>query len=402
VRTAPVLVLVVATALLSESVARAEPVYFGAAARGGLSPDVVVAFRGSLERAMAKHGIKVLDASSVAEDTAKKSLADAKAALDEGLTAFNDDDYKTALDGAAGALKLFEDGPAFTDDDQALKALIVVLPRYAPSREKAPPELVRHVDDVKDELRSLPPTTIEVKSKPAGARVTVDGKVRGRSPLLVDDIVPGVHYVTVEAGGGRYTERLVVGDEGAHVDARLGSKKGAAAHDVIMALSRPTSAKIFVQNITEVDDDVLVAVLLPAGKKIEVIAGRVVGGEVRVVCGTRLVNTDNAREKATYDLAEAILSKRDDEWVSVKDDVADLRPKLFSSLGSTAVPDVDPDEPAAPTSPLVWIGGIAGLTVGVAAVALGVGIYVQRELRKDQGFTFDVDTKNFTPGGAGQ
>lgn len=373
---------------------------------------------------MAKHGIKVLDASSVAEDTAKKALADAKAALDEGTSSFSNDDYKGALENADAALKQFEDGPAFSDDDQAwaiyrdilslralsylklkkkrdadesIRALLVVLPRYAPSREKAPPELVRHVDDVKDELRSLPPVTIEVKSKPAGARVTVDGKVRGRSPLLVDDVVPGVHYVAVEAGGGRYVERVLVGDAGATIDARLGSKKGAAAHDVIMALSRPTSAKVFVQSITEVDDDVLVAVLLPAGKKIEVIAGRVVGGEVRVVCGTRVANNDNARDKATYDLAETLLSKRDDAWVGVKDDVSDLRPKLFSSLGSTAIPDVDPDEPAPPTSPIVWVAGIGGITLGVAAIATGVGVYVAGELKKNQGFTFDVDTKNFNP-----
>ena len=417
---APVLCLCLAVALpLAAGPAHADPVYFGAATRGGVPADVVTRFRASLLEAFNKKRVKVLDATSGADDTAARQQAEAKAALDEATASYNEEAWADALTSTEHALTAFELGPAFVDDDAAwalyrdilslraltylklkkkrdadaaLRQLLIVLPRYAPSRERAPPELSRHVDDVKDELRSLPPAAIEIHSKPGGAKVIVDGKRRGRAPVVVDDLAPGVHYVVVEGTAGRYSERVQLGDGGARVEAKLGSKKGAAAHDVVGALSKPTTAKAFVQMITDVDDDVIVAVILPAGKKFEVVGARVVDGEVKTVCGVRSGNTDNDRDRATFVLAEGLLEKSKDTWLDQAkgDDVNTLRPELFSGLG---VPPTDvPDEEPPAASPAAIAAGIVGVAVALAVVGTTVGIFVARELKKNDGFTFNVDT----------
>jgi PEGA domain len=44
------------------------------------------------------------------------------------------------------------------------------------------------------------PASVRIDTKPPGARVLVDGKVRGRSPLTVGELNPGQHTVRVERG----------------------------------------------------------------------------------------------------------------------------------------------------------------------------------------------------------
>ena len=40
-----------------------------------------------------------------------------------------------------------------------------------------------------------------VDSRPAGARVFVDGKMAGTTPMLLDDVTPGDHTVRLELDG---------------------------------------------------------------------------------------------------------------------------------------------------------------------------------------------------------
>lgn len=399
--------------------ALAEPVYLGAASRGSVDPEVARAFRGSLERSLARHGVPVLDSSGGTEDDAGRSLADARRKLDEATAAWSDGHAALVLEAVARGLEAFERGAAFTsapeawqvyrdllslralvlleedkprEADDALRALLVVLPRYAPRRDRAPPALVRHVDDVKDELRSLPPAVLEVHSKPAGGIVVVDGKKRGRAPLIIEDVVPGHHYVAVEGPSGRYARRIQVGEDGARVTARLGGRKAAAARKVVEALGAPMSAPAFVEAVSDVDDDALVAVLLPAGKKVEILGARVRDGEVRVVCGVRAANNENDREKASYLLVEGLVERRADAWLDDAAeegaDPAELRPRFFSGTGTSVI---DEDEPA-PVSPAAVAVGVLGGIAAAAAIGTGVALYVSRELKKDEGFTWSVDT----------
>lgn len=401
---------------------RAEPVYFGAASRGGVDPGIVQRMRASLERAVAKQGVRVLDATATGEEGASDAAALARTALDEATQAFAEDDWAAALTSSLIALQKFEAELAYSEDEaswnllkdilalraltylkirkktdaaEAMRALLAVLPKYAPKRERAPPELLQLIDDVKRELLTLPPAPLEVQSKPAGAQVLVDGRRRGKTPLLIEDLVAGVHYVALVGNGGRHSERVVVDEVGARVSARIGSKKGVAAADVLRAIEKPTTAKAFVAAVQGVDDDGLLALILPAGKKVEVIGARVVGGELKVVCGIRVPDNDNDRDRAAFVLVEGLLESSDDAWLDKDqgDDASMLRQRLFASMGSRVVPvDEQDSEPVSPAA--VAVGIVAGVLV-VAVTGTAVGLSVARELKKNEGFTWGVNTSRF-------
>jgi hypothetical protein len=60
---------------------------------------------------------------------------------------------------------------------------------------------------------------MHVTSTPDGARVLVDGKERGVTPLTVADLAPGVHHVTISASGGTVQRDVrVAANETAEID----------------------------------------------------------------------------------------------------------------------------------------------------------------------------------------
>jgi len=66
--------------------------------------------------------------------------------------------------------------------------------------------------------------SLQVESRPTGARVIVDNRVVGTTPLVLDQVAPGAHVVGLELDGyGRWTAsvRLVAGERG-RVAASLG------------------------------------------------------------------------------------------------------------------------------------------------------------------------------------
>lgn len=54
------------------------------------------------------------------------------------------------------------------------------------------------------------PTSLSVVSAPPGARIVVDGRVRGQTPLVIDTITPGVHTVRAELAGCESQTRTVM------------------------------------------------------------------------------------------------------------------------------------------------------------------------------------------------
>jgi hypothetical protein len=50
------------------------------------------------------------------------------------------------------------------------------------------------------------PASLEVASRPAGARVLLDGREVGRTPLRLERIAPGRHTVRLELDGHRLWE----------------------------------------------------------------------------------------------------------------------------------------------------------------------------------------------------
>ncbi len=49
---------------------------------------------------------------------------------------------------------------------------------------------------------------LEIRSDPAGAKVTIDGQVRGSTPLTIRDLAPGDHQIVLEGGGRKVTQAV--------------------------------------------------------------------------------------------------------------------------------------------------------------------------------------------------
>jgi PEGA domain len=248
--------------------------------------------------------------------------------------------------------------------------------------------LVRLVDDVKGQLAAAPRASLEIKSRPPGARVVVDGRRRGKAPMVLEDLSPGAHYVLMDSPDGRHTERVELDDEGARVLAKVGGKKRANAKEVLALVEKPVGAKQLVDIASEAGDDVVVAVLLPAGKNLDVICGRIADGEVKSVLGITAGPLENDRETAAFLLAEGIREQKKDRWLDTDStrNAGELREQLFTGKGSTVIEE----EGDGPSPALIAVGIIGG--VGVAtALGVGVALFAVREARKDEGFTWSVD-----------
>jgi len=50
--------------------------------------------------------------------------------------------------------------------------------------------------------------SLEIRSEPPGARVTIDGQPRGTAPVTVGNLTPGDHSVVLEAGGRKVTQAV--------------------------------------------------------------------------------------------------------------------------------------------------------------------------------------------------
>ena len=59
------------------------------------------------------------------------------------------------------------------------------------------------------ELQGVAKTgSLEIRSEPAGARITVDGRPRGTTPTTLSDLTPGDHTVVLETGGRKVSQTV--------------------------------------------------------------------------------------------------------------------------------------------------------------------------------------------------
>jgi hypothetical protein len=77
-------------------------------------------------------------------------------------------------------------------------------PRVIPVQIRAGVQTAQYV-----ELQGVALTgSLAIRSEPSGARVTIDGRVRGTTPMTVSGLSPGDHTVALE-GGGRQVQQAV-------------------------------------------------------------------------------------------------------------------------------------------------------------------------------------------------
>jgi hypothetical protein len=75
-------------------------------------------------------------------------------------------------------------------------------PRVIPLMIRAGVQTAQYV-----ELQGVSSTgVLEVRSEPSAARVTIDGKARGSTPLTLRDVTPGEYQVVLERAGRKSTQ----------------------------------------------------------------------------------------------------------------------------------------------------------------------------------------------------
>jgi hypothetical protein len=391
------------------------PVYAGAISRGAV--DVARAQRAKLDlgRLFAERGIQVAVpvAAVVSDNRLELAVQAFSQRVDDASSAFQAAEYAEARTAAVDALQLFEKSIAYSDSDEAwaryrqllvvvaeaqlgakdvpaadvsLSQVLAVDPEYAPVEPDVSAALVARVQALRQASKRTRLASLEVQSRPPGARVLVDGRAAGRAPVAVD-VSPGIHYVLVDDDGRTYTERVVVGADSARVAARLGSPQAETASLLTRALREPITKREFTGLARDVADITFVAVIVPFGPTEQLLCARVTRGQLDAVVGTRLPLKDGPREKALFALVEAAMTRTSDGWVGVDDNVALLRTEFLQGAGNANATFSESDEPNIP----LIVGGIAGGVAVVVGVGVGVLSYLNSEQKKDTGFTYAVD-----------
>jgi hypothetical protein len=121
-----------------------------------------------------------------------------------------------------------------------------------PAQEPATPTTTERTSSRRD---GGAPGKLLVRSSPAGARVTINGRVRGRTPLILRDLPLRVLTVTLTQTGYRPSEQRVALSAArptATVEAKLIAESGetgsSATTGSLYVESRPSSARVFVDN----------------------------------------------------------------------------------------------------------------------------------------------------------
>ena len=90
---------------------------------------------------------------------------------------------------------------------------------------------------------------LQVRTEPAGARVTVDGVPRGTSPITVADLTPGEHAVTLESDRGSVKQTVAI-EAGitASLMVPLGGASDGAPVSGWIAVTAPADVQVFENN----------------------------------------------------------------------------------------------------------------------------------------------------------
>ena len=138
-----------------------------------------------------------------AQGQAGAALTQAKeagAALAEGQL---EEGFGPLLDALALEALLTHRGGNQEEAYERLARLFTLSPGFKVVLPRSTPSFFAMVEDVRGSVAYAPFTTLEVKSGKVPAWVYVDGAYRGVTPLRLEDVPPGAHYVTVLAPGYR-------------------------------------------------------------------------------------------------------------------------------------------------------------------------------------------------------
>jgi hypothetical protein len=377
----------------------AAPVFVGTSVRGELDADAARQLSERVAGALELGGIDDVsgqrDGDSFA--TTPTQLLDA---VDEARRRYAAAEFERAIAGCDEALERFEDGPAYGPDESTWRALtdvlvlralalsrvdrerdakatvrrlLVLRPEFSADPAAVPPDFVELVTAMRRVVSRRQPGALEVTSAPPGAQVVVDGRDVGVTPLRLEELPLGRHYVAVAGEGDRHTRRVELAAEAVRVDARLGDPRRIAARVLVRALATGLEERQLVELSSAVAPDVVVAVAVPASDSTRVVLGRVRDGKLDAVAGAVLPAAEADAERRLRALAEA---------VSAGKSVGDAKQRGLLLQG-----EEESD------SGLLLVG--AGIAAGAALVVAGVVgavLVVMGRLEAEQGFYVGVDT----------
>jgi hypothetical protein len=156
-----------------------------------------------------------------------------------------------------------------------------------------------------------PTGQLQVSTEPSGARVSVDGQPRGTSPMIISDLTPGDHVVTLESDLGLVSQAVrIEPGQSASLIVPLASK--GTPPSGWLSLKVPFEMQLYEQGRL-VGTSQIDRIMLPAGKhEIEMVS------DVLGYRGTRTVNVSPGKTSVvTVDLPKGVVSLNATPWASV-------------------------------------------------------------------------------------
>jgi hypothetical protein len=152
---------------------------------------------------------------------------------------------------------------------------------------------------------------LQVSTEPSGARVSVDGQPRGTSPVILSDLTPGDHVVTVETDSNSVSQAVKIeGGLSASLVVPLAPKGSAASG--WLKLSSPIEMQLYEKGRL-LGTSLIDRIMLPAGKhEIEIV------NESLGYRGVRTVHVSPGNTSAvTLDLPKGLVSLNATPWANV-------------------------------------------------------------------------------------
>jgi hypothetical protein len=124
---------------------------------------------------------------------------------------------------------------------------------------------------------------LQVRTEPAGARISIDGTPLGKTPMTIVEIVPGEHLITLEGDQGSVTQKVTI-EAGvqASLVVPMGAQAGAGATGWV-SVTAPVVVDLM-ENGRLLGTSDIDRIMLPAGKhEIEFVSQFVGYRETRTV-----------------------------------------------------------------------------------------------------------------------
>lgn len=410
------MVSVLAAVVLCALPAASGGVFAGVAARDPQLDGLAERLAVSLGQALEKRGYTDLGSPPL-PDTDDAPDAVLKSALDDARARYLEGEFAAALQRSSDAVTRFEGAGAFrpgtgwqayadalvlrsvslrrlgrdSEADEALRRLAAAAPTAKLDPDITPQKTAERWAEIVAELWSKPRVQIEVVSTPPGASVVVDGKAVGEAPLVVRELLPGVHFVGLSADGERRERRVTATAPSTRVEESLGDERSEPARALRAALAQPLSEGSLATRAEALGDDVVVGALCPdAAGSLLVLARRHAGGLQLV--GARVERKSDAKARA--DELVAALEAGKEGWLG--EGPASPRVVLTEAPGawSTGALTATGDPPAEPAEEggdgFVWIAAGVGGVVVVGAVAAVAGVFLASEAGKRLTVTVDA------------